>query len=128
GEDSYTRGLTVHTTVRKVDQDAAYAAMRRGVFDYDRRHGYRGPEGYGSLPGDPAELEQALDSAFQDLSDSDNLDAAIVVAASALEVKAVRSDGDTIAITGDGLNFAARALSDKAAAGSRIRRGAIIRV
>ena len=56
GEDSYTRGLTVYTTVRKVDQDAAYAAMRRGVIDYDRRHGYRGPEAYISLPDDPAEL------------------------------------------------------------------------
>jgi penicillin-binding protein 1A len=128
GEDSYTRGLTVYTTVRKADQDAAYAAMRRGVFDYDRRHGYRGPEGYVSLPGDPAELEQVLDSAFQDLSASDNLEAAIVVAASPLEIKAVRSDGDTIAINGDGLKFAARALADKAPAGSRIRRGAIIRV
>lgn len=128
GEDSYTRGLTVYTTVRKADQDAAYAAMRRGVFDYDRRHGYRGPEGYVSLPGDPAELEQVLDAAFQDLSDSDNLEAAIVVTTSPLEVKAVRSDGDTIVINGDGLKFAARALSDKAPAGSRIRRGAIIRV
>jgi penicillin-binding protein 1A len=128
GEDSYTRGLTVYTTVRKADQDAAYVSMRRGVFDYDRRHGYRGPEGYVSLPDDPAELEQVLDSAFQDLSEGDNLDAAIVMAASALEVKAVRSDGDSIAITGEGLKFAARALSDKAAAGSRIRRGAIIRV
>ena len=26
------------------DQDAAYAAVREGVIDYDRRHGYRGPE------------------------------------------------------------------------------------
>jgi penicillin-binding protein 1A len=43
GEDSYTRGLTVYTTIRKADQEAAYAAVRRGVFDYDRRHGYRGP-------------------------------------------------------------------------------------
>jgi len=128
GEDSYTRGLTVYTTVRKVDQDAAYAAMRRGVIDYDRRHGYRGPEAYLSLPSDPAELEQALDSAFQDLSDSDNLDAAIVVAASPLEVQVVRSDGETIAINGDGLKFAVRALSDKAPVGNRIRRGAVIRV
>ena len=128
GEDSYTRGLTVYTTIRKTDQEAAYAAVRRGVFDYDRRHGYRGPEGYVSLPTDPAELEQALDSAFQDLSDSDNLNPAIVIAASPSEVKAVLSDGDSIAITGDGLKFAARSLSDKAAAGSRIRRGAVIRV
>ena len=128
GEDSYTRGLTVYTTVRKADQDAAYAAIRRGVVDYDRRHGYRGPEGFVSLPSDPAELEQALDAAFQDFSDSDNLDAAIVVAASPAEVQAVRSDGETISIGGDGLKFAARALSDKAPAAIRIRRGAVIRV
>src|SRR6266576_4885605 len=44
GEDAYTRGLTVWTTIRKADQESAYAAVRRGVMEYDRRHGYRGPE------------------------------------------------------------------------------------
>jgi penicillin-binding protein 1A len=128
GEDSYSRGLTVYTTIRKPDQDAAYAAVRRGVIEYDRRHGYRGPEGYVSLPSDPAELESALDEAFQDLDDSDNLDPAVVLAAGPTEVKAVRSDGEAVTVTGDGLKFAARALSDKAPAGSRIRRGAVVRL
>ena len=31
GEDAYTKGLTVYTTIRKADQEAAYAAVRRGV-------------------------------------------------------------------------------------------------
>src|SRR5437588_9170966 len=44
GEEAYTRGLTVWTTIRKADQETAYAAVRRGVVEYDRRHGYRGPE------------------------------------------------------------------------------------
>ena len=44
-------------------QDAAYAAVRKGVFDYDRRHGYRGPESFVNLGDDPAEQEQALDKA-----------------------------------------------------------------
>ena len=57
GDEAYTRGLTVWTTIRKADQDAAYAAVRRGVFDYDRRHGYRGPEAFVSLPDDPAEQD-----------------------------------------------------------------------
>ncbi len=128
GEDSYSRGLTVYTTIRKADQDAAYAAVRRGVIDYDRRHGYRGPEGYVSLPSDPAELEAELDQAFQDLDDSDNLDPAVVLAAGPGEIKAVKSDGEAVTVTGDGLKFAARALSDKAPAGSRIRRGAVVRL
>ena len=128
GDESYTRGLTVYTTIRKADQDAAYAAVRRGLFDYDRRHGYRGPETFLSLPDDPAELDAALDRAFQDLSDSDNLVAAVVLSATPVEIKAMRSDGDAITITGDGLKFAARSLGDKAASATRIRRGAVIRV
>src|SRR5512144_3001790 len=66
GEDAYTKGLTVETTIRRGDQEAAYAAVRRGVFDYDHRHGYRGPEAYASLPTDPAEREGVLESLFQD--------------------------------------------------------------
>ena len=128
GEDSYSRGLTVVTTIRKPDQDAAYAAVRRGVVEYDRRHGYRGPEGYVSLPSDPAELDAALDQAFQDLDNSDNLDPAVVLSAAPAEVKAVKSDGEAVTVTGDGLKFAARALSDKAPASSRIRPGAVIRL
>jgi penicillin-binding protein 1A len=128
GEQSYSRGLTVFTTIRKADQEAAYAAVRKGVLDYDRRHGYRGPEGYVSLPDDPAEREEALDRVFSDLSESDNLDPAVVLQASPTEVKALRSDGDVVSVTGDGLKFAARALSDRAPGSMRIRRGAVIRV
>ena len=128
GDESYTRGLRVYTTVRKAEQDTAYAAVRRGVLDYDRRHGYRGPETFVTLPDDPVELDAALDRAFQDLSDSDNLVAAIVLEATPTAIKAVRSDGDQVAISGDGLKFAARSLGDKAASGTRIRRGAVIRV
>ena len=128
GDESYTRGLRVYTTIKKADQDAAYAAVRRGVYDYDRRHGYRGPESFVTLPDDAGELDAALDRAFQDLSDSDNLVAAIVLEASPSAIKAVRSDGDTITISGDALKFAARSLGDKAASGTRIRRGAVIRV
>jgi penicillin-binding protein 1A len=128
GEESYSRGLTVYTTIRKADQEAAYNAVRRGVIDYDRRHGYRGPEAYVSLPSDPAELDSVLDRAFQDLADSDNLDPAIVLTATPAEVKAIRSDGETVSVTGDGLKFAARALSDKGPAGMRIRPGAVVRL
>src|SRR5688500_8019428 len=49
-EEVYTRGFRVYTTIRKADQEAAYAALRAGVLEYDRRAGYRGPEGYVELP------------------------------------------------------------------------------
>jgi len=128
GDDAYTRGITVWTTVRKADQEAAWAAVRRGVLDYDRRHGYRGPEGFISLPADPAEREQALDRAFQEVQDSENLDAAVVLETSATEVKAVVASGDVLAISGDGLRFVARHLTDKTPAAQRLRPGAIVRL
>jgi penicillin-binding protein 1A len=128
GEEAYTKGLTVYTTIRKADQEAAYAAVRKGVQDYDRRHGYRGPEAYVTLPDDAAEQESVLERVFQDASDYDNLVTAVVQEASPSVVKVVMADGETVQITGEGLKFAARALGDKAAAGTRIRRGAVIRV
>ncbi|KAF1050709.1 MAG: Penicillin-binding protein 1A [Burkholderia gladioli] len=42
-DETYTRGLTVTTTINSGDQEAAYQAVRRGILDYERRHGYRGP-------------------------------------------------------------------------------------
>jgi penicillin-binding protein 1A len=128
GEDAYTKGITVWTTVRKAEQEAAYAAVRRGVLDYDRRHGYRGPEAFVNLPADPAEQDQALDRVFQETADSDNLVPAVVLEASANEVRAMLASGDTVAINGDGLRFVARNLTDKSPAAQRIRRGAVIRL
>ena len=128
GDESYTKGLTVYTTLRKDDQAAAYAAVRRGVMDYDRRHGYRGPEAFLSLPSDPDKLDDALDNAFQEVTDDDNLEPAIVLEASPSAVKVERNDGETMVIMGDGLKFAARALSERAPASIRIRRGALIRI
>jgi penicillin-binding protein 1A len=128
GEEAYTRGLTVWTTIRAADQEAAYAAVRRGVFDYDRRHGYRGPEGYVNLPDDKAEAEQVLERVFQENTDADNLLVAVVLAASPAEVEVVLANGDTHALSGEALRFVARALTDRAPSAQRIRRGAVVRV
>jgi len=128
GEDAYTKGLTVQTTIRRADQEAAYAAVRRGVFEYDHRHGYRGPEAYASLPADPGERDAVLESLFADASESDGLTVAVVTEATPALVKAVLSDGETVEVSGDGLKFAARSLGDKAPATMRIRAGAVIRL
>ena len=87
GEDAYTKGLTVQTTIRKSDQEAAYAAVRRGVIEYDHRHGYRGPEGYVRLPEDAAERETTLERLFAETSDGDGFVAAVVTEATPAAVK-----------------------------------------
>lgn len=124
-QDVYSRGFRVYTTLLKADQDAAYAAVRKGLFAYDKRHGYRGPEGYVELK---SEGDEAYEDALSDFNDSDDLYAALVLEASPKQVKTVRRGGETITLAGDSLKFAARALDDKAAPNKRIRRGAIIRI
>jgi penicillin-binding protein 1A len=116
------------TTIRKADQEAAYQAVRRGVIDYDHRHGYRGPEAYVRLPEDAAERDTVLEQTFADTNDGDGFIAAVVTEASATVVKAILPDGEVGEITGDGLKFVARSLGDKAAAATRIRTGAVIRL
>jgi len=128
GDEAYTRGIIVWTTVRKADQEAAYAAVRRGVLEYDRRHGYRGPESFVSLPAGQAEQDQALDKVFAETPDSDNLVVAVVQDATASEVKAVLASGDIAVLKGDAIKFVARHLTDKTPAAQRIRRGAVIRL
>lgn len=44
GEDAYTGGYRVFTTLDASLQSAANVAVRAGLEDYDHRHGYRGPE------------------------------------------------------------------------------------
>ncbi len=125
-EDAYTRGFRVYTTVSKAHQDAAYAAVRRGVLDYDRRHGYRGAEGYVDLPKEVS--EDALEDALQDQLESDDITPALVLAATAKAVKAFRKGGEVVEITGEGLKFARAMIGDKAPANRRLKRGALIRV
>jgi penicillin-binding protein 1A len=127
-ESTYTRGLSVYTTLVKDDQDAAYAAVRQGAMDYDRRHGYRGPEGSITLPSDAEEREQAILDALAKYPDSDNLFSAVVLSVTPRALRAELSSGITVDISGDGIKFAAAAMSGKAPAKIKIRRGSIIRV
>jgi penicillin-binding protein 1A len=126
GEETYTRGLRVYTTLLSDHQRAAYLALRKGVIDYDRRHGYRGPEAYVDLTGELT--DERLEDALQDYSDSDDLLVAVVLDAAPKQVRVYRPGGERIVIAEDGLKFAARMLGEKAAPGQRIRRGAVVRI
>ncbi|WP_233863250.1 penicillin-binding protein 1A [Paraburkholderia adhaesiva] len=127
-DETYTRGLTVTTTIDSADQEAAYRAVRKGVMDYERRHGYRGPEGFVQLPADGGDRDQAIDDALTDHPDNGEIVAAVVTDANPRVLKAQLLDGTTITVSGDGLRFAANALSPRATDAQRIRVGSIVRV
>ncbi|WP_126879332.1 penicillin-binding protein 1A [Paraburkholderia kururiensis] len=127
-EEAYTRGLNVVTTIDSAAQDAAYRAVRKGLMDYERRHGYRGPEAFVDLPQEASEREQEIDDALLEHPDNGEIIAAVVTSASPKQVQATFIDGNTATIEGDGLRFAQYALGPRAQPNSRIRPGAIIRL
>ncbi|WP_087743814.1 MULTISPECIES: penicillin-binding protein 1A [unclassified Acidovorax] len=128
GNEAYTRGLNVYTTLNAANQDTAYAALRRGIMDYERRQQYRGPEQFVNLPNAPEEVEDAIDEALASHPDNGDILAAVVLEATARKIVAARANGDTVEITSDGLKPAQSGLSDKAPPNIKIRRGAVIRV
>lgn len=128
GEDTYTRGLNVFTTVKANQQEAAYKALRKGIMDYEKRQIYRGPERFADLPNDPKELDDAIDDALTEHPDNGDVMAAVVLEATPKKIVAVRHVGERFEITGEGLRPAQSGLSDKAPPKIKIRRGAVIRV
>jgi penicillin-binding protein 1A len=65
GESAYWAGLNVHTTIFAAPQRSADKALRAGLQDYDRRHGFRGPISRFDLS---EEEDPALDEAAQQQS------------------------------------------------------------
>ena len=128
GEETYTRGLDVVTTIINADQEAAYKALRRGIMDFERRQVYRGPEKFISLPTDPQEMEDAIDEALDEHPDNGDVQSAVVISADSKKIRAMRHASELVEITGDGLKPAQSGLSEKAAPNIRIRPGALIRV
>ena len=125
-EEAYTSGFRVFTTVSVAHQEAAHAAVRKGVIEYDRRRGYRGAESYAELGPNPT--EEDFEDALQDENESDDIYPALVLDISPRAVKVYRKGGEAFEISGEGLKFAQRMIGDKAPANQRLRRGAVIRV
>lgn len=127
GDETYTRGLDVQTTLRSSNQDAAYKALRKGIMDFERRQVYRGPEKFVVLPSNPQELEDAVIEALDEHPDNGDVASALVLEVDTKHIKATRQNGELIDITGEGLKPAQSGLSEKAPPNIKIRRGAIIR-
>ncbi len=112
GRDAYNSGLIVHTTVSSARQTAAEAALQQKLGEYDRRHGYRGPEyrriqgtdeylaapEYGYPPNWLLTLGRAITLGTQY--------PAIVTGVSDTEITVLNQDLNTIVIAWDGLAWA----------------------
>lgn len=127
GEEAYQLGIRIMTTISRDDQTAAYRALRNGVLDYEKRRGYRGPEGFVDLPDDAERRPDIIEELLEDTRDYDDLLVGVVLSATSKEVSIYRQ-GQILKISGKGLAFAAPMLNERAPQSRRIRRGAVVRI
>lgn len=104
GDDIYTSGMHVYTTINSQQQRAANLAVKNALHQYDRRHGYRGVLGHIELTN-----VDTLDAAFNPLKgykDIGETQAALVTGIQKKSIKVLKRDGQTIDIQWDGLSWA----------------------
>jgi len=128
GDEAYTRGLNVTTSIRSREQQAAYRSLRQGLMDFERRQHYRGPEQFVALPEEGPALDEAIDDTLADHPDNGDVLSAVVLSATPKKVVVIRQDAQPIEITGEGLKPVMSGLSPKAPPHLALRRGAVVRI
>jgi penicillin-binding protein 1A len=128
GEEAYTSGITVTTTLIAKEQRAAQRALRNTVMDYELRQFFRGPEGYIELPNDAKEAEEVIGDNISDFTDYGFLQSAVVLSAKPTEVVVSQGAGEPLILTGASLKPAESWLNERAPANKRLKRGAVVRI
>ena len=123
GDAAYISGITVYTTIDSRHQAAAQAALRKGVLDYEARHGWRGPTKWLNLPEVPDLADKAIDEALQDQLPIGGLQAAVVVTVTPKEIRARTRLGEVLTLGADSLTVAKAFLGEKVPAAKRLQRG-----
>ena len=112
GENAYTDGYKVYTTISKTDQVAATEAVQKHIIDYDMRHGYRGPEKILWENNEPALDEDQIQAALHKYICYSGMCPAVVLESNDKEAKAVLSDKSNITIAYQDMKWARKFIND----------------
>ncbi len=104
GDDVYTDGFSIYTTIDGSIQNAANTAVHDSLLAYDQRHGYRGPEDNFGTP-DLTTMEN-WENKLNDESDINGLEPAAVIDMAHHSVTALRANGSMVTIPWEGLAWA----------------------
>jgi hypothetical protein len=102
--------------------------VRRGIFEYDLRHTYRGPEGFIDLPEDRVKRQRAIDEALLAHPQLDDLQSGVVLDVKPKEMQVMIATGDIVVLKGDSLKLASASITDSTQPKKRLRPGAIVRL
>ena len=104
GDDLYSTGMTVYTTIDSHRQKAANQAVFNGVLDYDRRHGYRGSiETRVDLIEAPLEEQE---KALQDVEPFKNWQTALILSTTETTADARLANGKRVTLSWDAIKWA----------------------
>ena len=109
GNGIYTSGYKVITTIDSRLQLAANVALRTGLLEYDRRHGYRGPVGHLSLRQAPN--PRALSAALGRFPDVGGLRPAVVESVAPKSARIFVENLGVVTLPWDKIDWARRALA-----------------
>ena len=108
GQDAYTKGYKVYTTIQAPLQKAANKAIEENLLAYDRRHGYRGPvANIGDVDAKSIDTLHKLLSEYPVVND---LEPAIILTVTDQEATAATRHGKEFTIPWQGLSWARPAL------------------
>ncbi len=124
-EVAYSAGLQVYTTVHSAQQAAAKAALQQNLYNYDERHGYRGPlhqlwqttlvEQADAAPEFIQQEPLQQDEIIQYLSQQSNLEDlqhAVVLAVTEQSATAMLADSTELTLDWEGLKWARSFITD----------------
>jgi len=103
GDDLYTEGLRVYTTVDSRLQESATRALRQGLHSYSERHGYHGPEQQVALDQLDAQARLKL---LRDTPIFGDLQPALVLQTEERSAELLLRDGRQISLDWDGMAWA----------------------
>ena len=148
-EEAYSNGFNVYTTVNSKIQNAAQSAIEKNILNYDKRHGYRGPEQHIDIEllieqaqlkekspqlGLSAHSNQVITSALKSINDVRILLPAVVTKVDPLAFNATLRTGESITLSWDHIKWARPYIDDDhqgnapKQASDIIARGDVIRV
>jgi penicillin-binding protein 1A len=125
-EKTYAGGFNVYTTIRLKHQRAANRALRHGLAEYDRRHGWRGASGHIAVRGEGDRAR--LDDALKDHREVGGLVPAIVIKVLEKSIQAYTQDGAVVEVPWPGLAWARRYVDENSIGGTPARAGDVVRV
>ncbi|MEE8321516.1 MAG: penicillin-binding protein 1A [Gammaproteobacteria bacterium] len=112
GEDAYTNGLNVTTTLLDRNQIAANRALRMALLEYDQRHGYRGPEHHYELDSMDIDDDKAYDRLLETYPILGNLYPALIVDIREKSVTAFLTGIGQVDIEWPGLSWAHKYITE----------------